>query len=149
VAGLVWWVIVGGVVLMTRDLPLWTEGSPGPRFMPLALAVVLAILNVLYWADSWRRRPANDKLPQLAQLLRPACFVALIVALVLLWERLGALLTVLLCALVEFRFLEGYPWPKAILVSLALGALTIGLFQILLGVALPGGVLEFVSYLRL
>ncbi|MEW6264095.1 MAG: tripartite tricarboxylate transporter TctB family protein [Thermodesulfobacteriota bacterium] len=147
--GLVVWGLVGLILHSTSDLAFWAEGSPGPRFMPLVLAVILSLLNLLYWVESAVRPPANDRLPKLEELYRPVCFVAVVILLILLWERLGALLTVILCAVLELRFLERYSWTRTLLVSLVMGGLTIVLFQIILGVALPGGILESLSYLRL
>jgi hypothetical protein len=56
---------------------------------------------------------------------------------------------VFLCALLELRYLERYAWGKSVLVSALISAATLLLFQIVLGVALPGGLFEMLSYVRL
>ncbi len=147
--GLALWGLIALVLWSTRHLPLEAEGAPGPRFMPLLLAGALALLTLAYWWNAWQGGRTEASLPGLRQLGRPAVFVALTILLILGWERLGALPTVLVCAFLELRLLEGYGWGRAALVSLVLGGVTVFLFQVVLGVSLPGGIFESLSYIRL
>lgn len=140
VTGLLIWIVVAGLIGFTRGLPYIQEGAPGPRFMPVMLAVVLGILNVLYFADlffSKRARPLN--MPSLSELAGPAAYVLLGLSMIVLWERLGVVATVLLVSAIELKFMERHPWGKSILVGLLISLTTWIIFQIILGVPLPAG----------
>jgi len=150
VAGLLIWVAIAVVILFTRDLPFESEGAPGPRFMPFLLAMCLGVLNLFYWGKAFLTRDeSKNELPGFRKMVRPAGFVLIAVLLILLWEHAGALLTILICSLLELKILEGYSWKKSLLVSLTISAVIWVLFQYLLGVPLPGGLLEELSYLRI
>jgi hypothetical protein len=149
VGGIVLWLLIATVLWSTRKMPFYDEGAPGPRFMPVVLSVTLAILNVFYWAESVTREPPKIIPAEERNLLRPAVFLAFTILLIVLWEPIGALVAVLLCALLELRYLERYAWGKSILVSALISGVTLSLFQIILGVPLPGGIFETLSYVRL
>ena len=150
VGGLVFWFIIGVVLWNTRNLPFYAEGAPGPRFMPVVLCVIFSILAVLYWIEAATKEEASeaqDEEPR--NFRRPLAFVGITALLALCWVPLGALLSVLLCAVIELRFLEGASWLRSIVAGAIIAVTAIVLFQIVLGVPLPGGLLESLSYVRL
>ncbi|MBI5581093.1 MAG: tripartite tricarboxylate transporter TctB family protein [Deltaproteobacteria bacterium] len=149
VGGLFLWSMVAIVFWSTRKMTFYAEGAPGPRFMPVVLSVCLGILNLLYWVESATKESVAK--PQFAErnLVRPAGFLAIIILLVLCWEPLGAMSAVSLCAILELRFLERYSWSRSILASFVISGATLVLFQFVLGVPLPGGLFEMLSYVRL
>ena len=153
IGGLVFWLIIGTVLWSTRNLPMFEEGAPGPRFMPVVLAILFSILTVLYWIEAAAKVTADELVEtrddDKRNFGRPAAFFGIAVALVLLWNTLGAVLTVFLCSVVELRFIEQFTWLRTAVTALAISAVALVLFQIILGVALPGGVFESLSYLRL
>ncbi len=148
IGGLVLWLIVGTVLWTTRKLPVFEEGAAGPRFMPIVLAVVLAVLNVFYWIESATREPPEKAEDSDRAFGRPLGFVGVAVLLTVCWEPLGAVLTVFLCSVIELRFLEGFSWLRTVVTAFIISAVALVLFQIVLGVALPGGPLESLSYIR-
>jgi putative tricarboxylic transport membrane protein len=144
VAGLFLWLVMAALVWFTRGLPLLDEGAPGPRFMPLMIAVCLAILNVLYFADIFFSKSAKAlAMPPLAELAGPVAYVLLGLFLILFWERLGVVATVLLVTVVELKFLERCSWLRSVVVGLVISLATWTVFQFLLGVPLPAGVLAW------
>ena len=148
IAGLWIWAIVGSLIWFTRDLPYFQEEAPGPRFMPVVLAVFLGILNALYWIDAFFSRSRSKiTLPRLSQLIRPAGFVLIGLLMILLWERLGVVPTVLVSSFLELKLIEKYSWTRSILVGLLLSLSTWALFQLLLGSPLPKGVFEWLPFL--
>lgn len=147
--GLVFWLIIGTVLWSTRHMPLFEDGAPGPRFMPVVLSVLFAVLNVCYWIESATREADDPPAEGGRNLRRPAAFFGIAVVLALCWNTLGAILTVLLCSLVELRCIEGFSWRRTVVTAFLISAVALVLFQIVLGVALPGGVFESLSYLRL
>ena len=146
VTGLLIWALIGGLVWFTRGLPYFEEGAPGPRFMPVVLAFFLGVLNVLYWIETFIFHPEKRlNLPPASRLIRPAGFLLVGLLMIVLWERLGVVATVLLASFLELKLMEGYSWPKSILVGVSLGISTWLVFQVLLGIPLPSGPFEWLS----
>lgn len=146
--GLVFWSVIGTVVYSTRSLQFWYEGAPGPRFMPLVLSALFAVLTVLYWVEA-ATKADNDDGDDERGFLRPAAFVAIIIVLALAWESLGAVIAVLVCSFLELKFLERFSWVRSIVAAACVSGAVLVLFQFALGVQLPGGVLEMLSYVRM
>jgi putative tricarboxylic transport membrane protein len=141
ITGLLIWIVVAGLIGFTRGLPYIQEGAPGPRFMPVVLAVCLGILNVLYFADLFFSKRAKPLImPSLSELAGPAAYVLLGLSMIVLWERLGVVATVLLVSAIELKFMERYPWGKSIIVGLLISLTTWIIFQFILGVPLPAGI---------
>jgi putative tricarboxylic transport membrane protein len=141
VTGLLIWIVVAGLISFTRGLPYIQEGAPGPRFMPVLIAVVLGILNVLYFADIFFSKHAKPLvMPSLSELAGPAAYVLLGLSMIVLWERLGVVATVLTVSAIELKFLERCSWGKSILVGGLISLSTWIIFQFILGVPLPAGI---------
>jgi len=137
------------VLWNTRSLPFYAEGAPGPRFMPAVLASIFSVLTVLYWIEAATKEPPSEHANEERNFLRPLAFVGITVVLALCWVPLGALLSVLLCSVIELRFLERSSWLRSFVAGLIIAGTFFLLFQIVLGVPLPGGLLESLSYVRL
>jgi len=141
VTGLLIWIVVAGLIGFTRGLPLIDEGAPGPRFMPVMLAVCLGVLNVLYFADVFFSKGGKPLvMPRLSELAGPASYVLVGLFMIYFWERLGVVATVLVASIIELKFLERYPWKRALLVGALLSLTTWMIFQFILGVPLPAGI---------
>lgn len=149
IGGLVFWLIVGTVLWTTRKMPMFEDGAPGPRFMPIVLAVLFGILNVFYWIESATKEPNDQATDSDRAFGRPLAFLGIAVLLTLCWESLGAVLTVFMCSFIELRFLEGFSLLRTLVAALIISAIALVLFQIVLGVPLPGGLFESLSYIRL
>jgi len=137
------WVLSGVLFWASRSLPFRAEDAPGPGFFPFYLSIGLAILNLFYGIEIFRRpEKAAGPFPAVPELIRPAGFVLMTLFIILLWERLGVIPTVLLASFAEQKFLEGQPWPRSLWVGLAVTGLAWGIFQGILGIPLPQGLLE-------
>ena len=148
VAGLLVWVIIAGLVWFTRGLPYMEEGAPGPRFMPIVLALFLSVLNVLYWLETFFSGSEKKlSLPRVSQLIRPAGFFLIGLLMIFLWERLGVVVTVLISSFFELKLIEGHSWARSVLIGLLLSISTWLLFQVVLGVPLPTGPFEWLSFM--
>jgi hypothetical protein len=140
--------VVAGLIGFTGGLPYMDEGAPGPRFMPVLLAVLLSVLNVVFWGQTFlSRTDQRIGFPRPAQLVRPLGFFLVGVLMVVLWERLGVVATVFLASFVELRAIEGYSWTRSLWVGLVFSLSTWALFQVVLRVPLPAGPFEFLSFL--
>jgi hypothetical protein len=146
VVGLFVWGIVFILIGFTQGLPYIDEGAPGPRFMPLLLALFLSLLNIIFWVDVFVLKSERFvTLPRLGQLVRPVLFFLTGLGMAFLWERLGVVATVLLASFFELKFIEGYSWIRAIVVGLSFSLSTWVIFQFILGVPLPTGPFEFLA----
>jgi hypothetical protein len=134
--------------LWRRGLPLWDRVGPGPAFLPVVLAVLLLGLSLILAAGrTVREAPgqegaeegADEQVP-VAQTLR---FIALIVALILLFPWLGGLLSLGLFVLAEMLWIErSRPVVAAVGFVATLAAVEI-IFVRVLAVPLPAGPLGF------
>jgi hypothetical protein len=148
ITGLLIWAIVAGLVGFTGGLPYMDEGAPGPRLMPMLLAIFLSILNIVFWTQTFLSRE-NQRLsfPRVSQLIRPFGFFLVGVLMVCLWERLGVVATVLIASFFELKLIEEYSWMRSFWVGLVFSLSTWVVFQVLLRVPLPAGPFEFLSFL--
>ena len=133
---------IGAAVLLdSRGYPpSLTEGAPGPAFFPRLLAVLLiacaAWLAVRGWRGASERRPeASSRIPRLGVWIA----VAWIAAFLLVWPRLGTVLSVPLLV-VGLMWLTGErSWRTMVSVPLAFAGFIYLVFMVLLGVPLPAG----------
>lgn len=131
----------------TAQLPFMVDGSPGPRFMPVVISVLIGILTVLYAVESWAAgADGGVAMPSREELKRPVIYVILSFFLIVLWENLGALLTVILIAALELRILEEMTWKKSVCVAVFISVASCAVFDFVLGVPLPLGILKAVIY---
>jgi len=139
------WGLVAGLIVFTRGLPLFEEGAPGPRFMPIVLALVLGLLNIFYMVEIFFFSPKPLHFPRSDEWIRPGGYFLLGIFMIFLWERLGVVATVLIASIVELKVLEEYSWMRSILVGLLFSIFTWFLFQKVLGVPLPTGPFEWLA----
>jgi len=127
------------LLVFTHDMPIMDEGSPGPRFFPLVLAITIAILNVFYLLERYFSEQSSNSKIIFPRMSKPYLYVASAFVIVLLWERLGAVPTILITGLFQFRVIENLSWKKTVIASLVMSVFTYVLFQRVLGINLPAG----------
>jgi hypothetical protein len=141
VTGIILWAIVGTVIYTTAGMAVMeADLTPGPRFLPLVVAVILSLLTILYWREAWKNREQGIQFPGINQLARPAAFFGIALLIVLLWDFLGAMPVVLLVSFLEIKFLEKHSWQHSLLVAVILCAFIYGIFEGVLGISLPQGI---------
>jgi len=142
IAGLVMWLIVGVVVFASGDMPFWVDKSPGPRLMPIIIAVCMAILAVLYWVEAYRAGGKGVQFPGVASFKKPAGFIALSFLIYFVWEDLGAVLTILVIGSLELKLMEGHSWLRSFLAAAVMSLFVWLVFQVILEIPLPLGILK-------
>lgn len=127
--------------LWRRGLPVWDETGPGPAFFPLVLALALLLLGVILALTSAAPREPSDADGE--AFLRPPTvkFVVLLVGLILIFPRLGGLLSLSLFVTAEMWWVERAGLKVAILSGVAAFAFIWFLFVWILAVSLPLGLL--------
>jgi hypothetical protein len=127
-------------------LSLWSgTGIPGPGFLPLLLAIGLAVGAVGIFLEAARTRPQESRkwFPDRGAMIRLAVLLACIGALVAAIEPLGMLLAVGLFLLVFLAlFLKGQ-WPAILLVAAGTPGCLYLIFVKWLKFTLPQGFLGF------
>ncbi len=142
VTGLVLWLIVGVIIFTSGYMPFWVEKSPGPRLMPILIAVCVAILTLLYWLEAYRAGGKGVRFPGLGELKRPAGFIALSFLVYFSWERLGAILTILVVGFLELKLMERHSWLRSFLAGAAMCLFAWLVFQVVLEIPLPAGIFK-------
>jgi putative tricarboxylic transport membrane protein len=126
----------------------WDRYGPGPGFFPLALGVlfsalclVLVVANVRNKKDKVLELAASDTLA-LSSIGKTIAYMVLLFGFYLFFNRLGCMVTIFLFMVITLLLFG----KRSISVSLSLSALTAMMVYVifvrLLGVPLPGGILQ-------
>jgi hypothetical protein len=125
-------------VWQSASLKFGTVEQPGPGFFPMILGLTLSALALVIALRLWRQ-PADGEAIALGHRDVGLAFAALI-ALPILFERLGALATLGLF-MAALLVLIGRVSPLLAIAASAIAMIAVwGFFQVLLGVRLPPGV---------
>jgi len=119
-----------------------SDFGPGPGFFSFWLGVIVVALSVVEIGRTFGKRiplPANF-FPATAGVVRIACLLGALMAVVLLLTRLGYSLTMFLFCVFLLRVLGKQPWWLTIVLALAGSFGTAYIFR-QLQVILPGGIL--------
>jgi putative tricarboxylic transport membrane protein len=146
VGGFFWLVFGLAVMFGSIRLGLGTFQAPGSGFLgfiagSFVLLMALTVLVQAFWG--------KDKPVQLSALWkgfkwrRPLLVAFLILAYVLVLERLGFILTSLIFMLAMFKGVEKFSWPKAALVTVSVVVCSYLLFHTFLKASLPQGFIGF------
>jgi putative tricarboxylic transport membrane protein len=145
--GGIFWLIFGLLVVFGAfRLGLGTLQAPGSGFLSFLAGAFVLLTAVIVLAQSFLGKDNQVKLSALwkdSKWWRPVAVALLMLAYVLILERVGFLLTSFLFLLIMFKWVEKFPWPKAVLVTLAVVTCSYLLFHTLLKASLPQGVLGF------
>ncbi len=143
-------VVVGGVLLViavlyfvgARPLPSG-QGEPGPAFLPQILSGALTIVGLIILVRGLRTAPALSRESGVAhRRWEPGVAILLTVLYVVSFHLLGFVLSTWLYTLFVALLFRWRPPVVAVAVSVVTTFLIYLLFQIGLGVQLPGGLLE-------
>jgi putative tricarboxylic transport membrane protein len=127
----------------TRGLSFWADTTPGPRFVPLWLAVAGVLLVVLRLVEARGASGAPVQWPGGAALGRVGRVLAGLVAVPLMAPLVGLVAALALFVGFLLLFVLRQPlWQSLATVLITIG-LVYGIFVAWLGVALPTGVLGF------
>ncbi len=131
------------VIIASRDLVYAVEFSPGAGFFPIWLGISLLILSLILLVRSTLLKfhmTEKNPLPGRQAVLRIIAIMGSLLVSILLFERIGFLITMFLLVAFLLIFLEKYRWYSGILISVLMVSAVYGIFKILLGVALPSGI---------
>ena len=139
-------IAMAGLVLVEASrLPFGTLKTPQAGFWPLILGVLLALLSLLYFGETLRRRTGKGSLfwaePRSWKMI-----TLVVVALFVFgfcFERLGYLISFFLLMGFLLRVVEPLKWRWVFLIAVLSSVLSYLIFGTLLGTPLPAGIFGF------
>ncbi len=131
-----------GYLIMALQLPFGRLDQPGAGVFPVFVGAVLALASLVTIQEGWSSsRRAVIEFPAGADRLRVISLVALLFGFFFALPWLGQLISsILFCALL-IRILAKLSWARILTYAVVLAVLVDVVFEILLKVPLPRGVL--------
>ena len=128
-----------GAIIGAVRLHIGSPTEPQPGFFPFLAGISLIILSSVIFSQGWLGH--GQKKAAFGEVRRPALLLAVLIALVAVLDRLGYVFgTFIACGLI-LRILDVKSWRVLIFASLGLSIGTYLLFDRLLGIDLPMGML--------
>ncbi len=140
VVGLCFAVIGIAFTIGAVELQIGVPTEPRPGFVPFIDGVILIALSVLFIIQVWRGRAGDSQ--AFGNVWGPAIVVLAMILYVATLETVGYVITTTVLSAVVLYVLDTKP-RVLVLVSLAVAVVSYLLFDRLLGVTLPPGLLTF------
>lgn len=125
-------------------LPMGKISQPGAAVFPLIVAALMGVSSlVILFEEMWSLDSEEGPLglPSGAGLHRLLSVVASLVGYVVMAYLVGHLIASVLLSLALVHLIKPGSWVRTVVVGLAISLSAYGLFVLMLGVPLPGGVL--------
>ena len=129
-----------GAIIGAVQLKIGTPTEPQPGFFPFVAGMILLVFSTIIFAQAWLG--ASKEQVAFGEIGRPALLLGVMVLLVLVMDRLGYVIGTFIASALILRILGVKSWWALILASLSLSIGTYVLFDRLLGVDLPVGILS-------
>lgn len=140
---------IGILFLMgTFSYPIWDRYGPGPGFFPLLLGIIFSILSfLLLIVSSLRKEHKEDELMEsdslnILAINETIIYLCFLFCFYFLFDRLGFLLAIFFFMIGVLIFISKRSVKLSISISMLTSLLTYVIFVRLLGVQLPGGILQ-------
>jgi putative tricarboxylic transport membrane protein len=137
-------ILIGGVVMIgALGLGLGTAEQIRPGFMPFLCGIILTVLSLLLFFSAWRGR--TGKFQPLGEWRRPLTVLIGLMVYVILFNLLGYVISTAILSVIILRVFDMRSKGGLLLVSLGIAVGTFVLFNSLLGVELPAGILTILG----
>jgi uncharacterized membrane protein YhhN len=140
VAGIVLIFVGIGAIVGAVGLRVGTPTEPQPGFFPFLSGLSIFILSSIILVQGWLGRTENRI--RFGEIRRPAMLIAVLIAFVGLLEPLGYVLACPIIVVLALRIMGIRSWKVLLTTSLGLSIGTFVLFDRLLGITLPVGILS-------
>lgn len=127
--------IIGGI-----RLQVGSPTEPQPGFFPFLAGISLIVFSSIIFVEGWLGRSQGKV--AFGEVRRPVLLLAVMIVLVAVLDRLGFLFGTFLASGLILRILNVKSWRVVFLTSLCLSIATYLLFDRLLGIGLPMGILS-------
>jgi putative tricarboxylic transport membrane protein len=128
-----------GAVIGALRLHLGSPTSPQPGFFPFFGGISLVVFASIIFLKAWFGQKQEQV--ALGEIGRPALLLGVVILLVVVLDRLGYVIGTLIATGLILRILNVKSWRVLILTSFCLSIGTYVLFDKLLGIELPVGIL--------
>jgi putative tricarboxylic transport membrane protein len=128
-----------GAVIGAIRLHVGSPTEPQPGFFPFVAGVAMFIFSAIIFLKAWFGR-AKEQVA-FGEIGRPAMLLVVMIVLVAVLDRLGYVIGTFIAAGLILRILNVKSWGVLIVTSLCLSIGTYMLFDKLLGIDLPVGIL--------
>jgi uncharacterized membrane protein YhhN len=139
-AGLILILVGTGAIVGAIGLRLGTPTEPQPGFFPFLSGVSIFILSSILLVQGWIGR--TESRISFGEIRRPAMLIAVLIAFVGLLESLGYIIVSPIIVVLALRIMGIRSWRVVLTTSVALSMGTFILFDRLLGITLPVGILS-------
>lgn len=130
------------IYLMTLSFPAMADGAPGPALFPRILAALLVLFGSVIVVQSRQKRVDEEIVYEMSAILKGALVLVCIAVYVAVVQKLGFVITSL-GLLLALMLMLGVRVLTAALSSVLIVTFCVLLFQKLLRVPLPPGLLGF------
>jgi len=144
ISGLFWLAVSMFACFKSMQVEVGTIRSPGPGFVPFWAGVIFGLLSLFLLAKSFARKDDNDApTPFLhgTNWTRILLFLVILCLYALFLQQIGYLLATFGLMLSLLSLSGRMRWWRRILGSIIISSATYVIFNIWLGVQLPGGIL--------
>lgn len=141
IAALAFILVAVGAAVKAYGIGFGSFGAPGPGFFPFWLAAALAVVAAGYYAAHRGDDGAAGRARAAGWYRRPAIAVAIMLVYIQALEYLGFASATFILFTAWERAVERERWPKVGLVAVVGTAAMYLLFAVLLGLAVPHGLL--------
>ena len=139
-AGLLLVLIGAGVIIGALKLHVGSATEPQPGFFPFVGGVLLILLSSVLLMKGFRGTSIGTK--AFGELRRPIILIVGMVVYVIIFDWVGYVIATIILSAIVLRILETKSWWVLTVVSLVLSVGSYILFDRLLGVTLPPGILS-------
>lgn len=143
VAGIVLIFVGIGAIVGAVGLRVGTPTEPQPGFFPFLSGVSILILSSIILIQGWLGRTKSRT--SFGEVRRPAMLIAVLIAFVGLLEPLGYIIASPIIVVLALRIMGIRSWKVLLTTSLGLSIGTFVLFDRLLGITLPVGILSLLG----
>lgn len=142
-SGLFWFVIGLGGIYGGLNLGLGSAREPGSGFLPIFSGVLISVMALVIFMRSFLVKGQRNlrSFWHGVLLKRPVAVVIILVIYILIFKRVGFLISSFLFMMTILKYVEGLSWRKAVLISALSSGLSYSLFKLSLKVELPAGLL--------
>jgi putative tricarboxylic transport membrane protein len=142
VAGVLLLLFGAAILIGSLRMSAGTAGAPGPGYFPRFLGTLLVLVSIGLIVRAARLKSASDTTVVLGHRDIAITLIAL-VALGLLFEPAGYILSATLFMLALLRAFSTLGWVRSFVAALVVVLVSYYLFDKALGVTLPAGILRF------
>jgi putative tricarboxylic transport membrane protein len=138
-AGLLLIFIGSGAMIGAIDLKIGTPTEPQPGFFPFLSGTIILVFSLVILLQGCFGRSKNKE--SFGEVRRPAMLVGILILFVAILEPVGFIITSLIAIALVLLVMGVRSWQALLVSSFAFSIGTFVLFDRLLGIALPAGIL--------